>query len=195
MRVRELSRSSPVLESAATGLVPGSRCISIPHRRPPSKRSNPIHRRCPMRVFPLVLAVGFIAVASACHDKTPPANASADSAPKPADTVTTASTVGTVPRSKPATPAREHLVKVVEATPGLLAQAKIVPIDAQHLAQTVYPTALVQSGSIERRAGNLVYVFTVQRKDLAGADAVLVNAADGSIINTIRVDKVVAHKP
>lgn len=147
-----------------------------------------------MRVIPLVLAVGFAAVSSGCHDKTPPANPSADN-PRPADTVTTASTVGTAPRPKPTTPAREHLVKVTEATPGLLAQAKILPIDAQHLAETVYPTAEVQSGSIERRGANLVYSFEVQRKDVEGTDAVLVNAADGSIINTIHHDKVVAKKP
>jgi hypothetical protein len=148
-----------------------------------------------MRVIRVVLALGFAAVSSACHDKTPPANASVDSTPKPADTVTTATTVGTVPRSRPATPAREHLVKVAEATPGLLAQARILPIDAQHLAETVYPTAEVQDATIERRAGNLVYVFNVQRKEVEGTDAVLVNAADGSIINTIHHDKVVAKRP
>ncbi len=148
-----------------------------------------------MRVIPLVLAVGLAALIPACRDKTPPVNAAADSTPKPADTVTTATTVGTVPRPKPATPAREHLVKVTEATPGLLAQAKILPIDAQHLAETVYPEATVESGSIERRGANLVYSFEVQRKDVAGTDAVLVNATDGSIINTIHHDKVVAESP
>jgi hypothetical protein len=148
-----------------------------------------------MRVIPLVLATGLAVASSACHDKTPPpANASADTA-KPADTVTTATTVGTVPRPRAATPPREHLVKVTETTPGLLAQAKLLPIDAQHLAETVYPTAQVQSGSIERRAGNLVYVFEVQRKDVAGTDAVLVSASDGAIINTIHHDKLVAQSP
>jgi hypothetical protein len=148
-----------------------------------------------MRVIPLALAVGFAVVSSACRDKTPAANASTDSTPKATDTVTTAATVGTLPRPKPASPPREHLVKVTEATPGLLAQAKILPIDAQHLAETVYPTAAVESGSLERRAGNLVYTFEVQRQDVEGTDAVLVNAADGTIINTIHHAKLVAQNP
>jgi hypothetical protein len=149
-----------------------------------------------MRFSPLVLAVGLAVIASACHDKSPPVQAAADSAKAP-DTVTTATTVGTAP--KPARPApvvkRENLVKVTEATPGLLAQAKLVPIDAQHLAETVYPEAAVQSGTIERRGANLVYAFTVQRKDVAGTDLVLVNAADGSIVNTIHQDKQVVQSP
>jgi len=149
-----------------------------------------------MRLSPLVLAVG-LGLLSGCHDKTPPAQAAADTT-KAADTVTTATTVGTVPRAKPA-PApvarRENLVKVTEATPGLLAQAKILPIDAQHLAETVYPEATVKGATIDRRAGNLVYSFEVQRKDVAGTELVLVNAADGSIVNTIHRDKVVAENP
>src|SRR5262245_59577301 len=44
---------------------------------------------------------------------------------------------------------REHLVTVTEEAPGMLAQAKYLPIDAQHLAQTKYPEGTVKSGTIQ----------------------------------------------
>jgi len=80
---------------------------------------------------------------------------------------------------------REVIVQVKEATPGLLAQAKFLPIDAQHLAQTKYPEGEVKSGTIERRSGALVYTFEIQQKGVEGTELVLVNAMDGSIVNTI----------
>jgi len=83
---------------------------------------------------------------------------------------------------------REPLVKVTEATPGLLAEAKLLPIDAQHLAQTKYPLGKVLAGTIERRAGKLVYSFEIQQQNVAGTELVLISANDGLMLDTI-------HKP
>jgi hypothetical protein len=85
-------------------------------------------------------------------------------------------------------PAREQIVKVKESTPGLLSQAKILPIDAQHLALTKYPDGAVRGATITRRGRDLVYVYDVRPKGSATVDQVVVNAMDGSLINTLRKD-------
>jgi hypothetical protein len=90
---------------------------------------------------------------------------------------------------------RENLVTVTEATPGLLAQAKFIPIDAQHIAQTKFPEGVVQSGMIERRSGELIYTFEIKQKGVPGVELVLVNAIDGSIVNTIHRDSAMVQNP
>ena len=98
------------------------------------------------------------------------------------------------PGETPVIARRENLVTVTEEAPGMLAQAKYLPIDAQHLAQTKYPEGVVKSGIIRRRAGDLVYVFEIQQKDVVGTELVLVDAIDGSIVSTIHQDPGVTPK-
>jgi hypothetical protein len=142
-----------------------------------------------MQVKPmlLVVALGLTAVACARRDQ---AAAAADSA-RVADSVTAAqagASASVAATRAPASPRRENLVAVSEETPGLLTQAKLLPIDAQHLAQTKYPEGVVKSGTIGRRAGDLVYTFEIQQQGIEGTELVLVNAMDGSILTTMHRD-------
>ena len=105
-----------------------------------------------------------------------------------ADSRKSESAIASRPGGTAAIARRENLVTVTEEAPGMLAQAKYLPIDAQHLAQTKYPQGVVKSGTIRRRAGDLVYVFEIQQKDVVGTELVLVDAIDGSIVSTIHQD-------
>ena len=78
------------------------------------------------------------------------------------------------------------VVQVQEETPGLLAQAKYNPLDAQHIAQGKYPKGAVQAGWIERRGQDLVYRFRFRDGD-GSLNDVLVDSFRGTIINTIPV--------
>jgi len=156
-----------------------------------------------MRMVRMLVAVGLVAATAGCaRDRDAAAVADstrvADSI-RLADSVRLAQAADSTARATPpgtlAGPRREPLVKVTEQVPGLLAQAKILPIDAQHLAQTKYPEGKVLGGAIERRAGNLVYVFEIQQKGVAGTELVLINAYDGLMLDTIHKDAVVAGKP
>jgi uncharacterized membrane protein YkoI len=146
-----------------------------------------------MRPQSMVLVAGLGVLAAACARRDQ-ADLAADSA-RVADSLTAAAaaSAGAGRSTNPA--GRENLVTVTEATPGLLAQAKFIPIDAQHLAQTKFPEGMVKSGSIERRAGELVYTFEIQQKGVDGVELVLVNAMDGSILNTIHKDAAVSQNP
>jgi len=48
----------------------------------------------------------------------------------------------------------------------LLAQAKFLPIDAQHIGQTKFPTGTVKDGVIERRGDDLVGPFQPKRSEV-----------------------------
>jgi len=98
-----------------------------------------------------------------------------------------ASKGGTTPGgTAPANPRpKEVIVNVVEETPGLLAQAKVLPIDAQHIALTKYPEGTAKTAKIGRRGRDLVYTYGITQKGVEGAQDVLVNAMDGSLIGGI----------
>jgi hypothetical protein len=100
--------------------------------------------------------------------------------------------------AKPAKPRTEHVVKVHEATAGLLAKAKVQPIDAQHMAQTKYPMGVVKDGQILYRSGDLVYAFNIQQEGVTGTEEVFVSAMNGTLITAIHREpapKAVAKKP
>jgi uncharacterized membrane protein YkoI len=148
-----------------------------------------------MRRIRVVLAFGLAGVVAACA-KDRAASAAADST-RIADSVRIVDSVrlalandsaaSAARRTAPAAtgPRAEVLVKVTEQVPGLLSQAKLLPIDAQHLAQGKYPEGTVKSGTIERRSGRLVYTFEIQQKGVEGTELVLIGANDGAIVNTI----------
>ena len=69
-----------------------------------------------------------------------------------------------------------------------LEQAKIHPLDAQHLAQTKYPQGKVESGTIERGPAGLVYRFVIQQPGVSGTEEVVLSAVDGGILSTIHRD-------
>ena len=154
-----------------------------------------------MRMARVIVTFGLAGIAAGCaRDRG--AAAAADSTRiadsiRMADSVRLAQTTDSAAHRAASLAAaqREPLVKVTEQVPGLLAQAKILPIDAQHLAQTKYPEGKVLGGTIERRAGNLVYVFDIQQKDVAGSELVLINANDGLMLDTIHKEATVARKP
>jgi hypothetical protein len=147
-----------------------------------------------MRLQPMLLVAGLGVLAAGCARRDQ-ADRAADSA-RMADSLTAARAAAPGGAGgSPTTGGRENLVTVTEATPGLLAQAKFIPIDAQHLAQTKFPEGMVKSGMIERRAGELVYTFEIQQKGVDGVELVLVNAMDGSILNTIHKDAVSQNPP
>ena len=147
-----------------------------------------------MWLQPMLLVAGLGVLAAGCARRDQ-ADRAADSA-RVADALTAARAAAPGGAGGSATTGgRENLVTVTEATPGLLAQAKFIPIDAQHLAQTKFPEGMVKSGMIERRAGELVYTFEIQQKGVDGVELVLVNAMDGSILNTIHKDAVSQNPP
>lgn len=151
-----------------------------------------------MRVKPVVLVAGLGVLAAGCARRDQ-ADVAADSA-RVADSISAARAADSasptgVAAGGAARGGRENLVTVTEETPGLLAQAKFIPIDAQHIAQTKFPEGVVKSGRIERRAGALIYTFEIQQKGVAGVELVLVNAIDGSIVNTIHKDSATVQNP
>lgn len=75
---------------------------------------------------------------------------------------------------------RENVVRIIEERPGLIDEARITPLDAQHVAQTRFPDGVVEAGKIERRPQGLVYVFVVQ--DEKKRWEVLVSAFDADLI-------------
>lgn len=147
----------------------------------------------------MVLVLGFGVLAAGCARRDQ-ADVAADSV-RMADSVAAARTAdsaaaaGAATRAPTNTVRRENLVTVIEATPGLLARAKFIPIDAQHLAQTKFPEGVVKSGTIEKTPSGLVYTFEIQQKDVEGTELVLVNAMDGSILNTIHKAAAATKKP
>ncbi|HEV8600831.1 MAG TPA: hypothetical protein VGQ69_15830 [Gemmatimonadales bacterium] len=81
-------------------------------------------------------------------------------------------------------------ITIKENKPGLLALAKIQPLDAQHIALTQYPDGTVLKGEITRkRGGKLLYVFMIQPAGEHRKRQVLVDAIDGAIVNTIPLAK------
>ena len=85
---------------------------------------------------------------------------------------------------------------IKEKQPGLLAKAKIQPLDAQHQALAKYPDGKVVSGEItKKRGGELIYIFKVQRPAGHRAENVLVSALDGKIVSTIPLAKKVDTLP
>jgi uncharacterized membrane protein YkoI len=145
----------------------------------------------------MILASALGTIALGCGDRSKTAQAAADSvrmadsmrvadSVRLADSTRMADSMRAAAAATAARPAaKEHIVKVREQTPGLLAQAKIQPLDAQHLAQTKFPTGTVKDGMIERRGGDLVYAFRIQPKGMKGSEEVLVNAIDGTLITSI----------
>lgn len=104
---------------------------------------------------------------------------------------------GTAPA---ATPAREVIVTVVEDSPGLLARARILPIDAQHLAQTKYPQGEVKVAELKYRGADLVYSYYIQQPGVDGVEEVIVQANSGQLITSIHRDaavvaRVLANRP
>ncbi|MGQ0702312.1 MAG: PepSY domain-containing protein [Gemmatimonadales bacterium] len=79
-----------------------------------------------------------------------------------------------------AAPPREHVVKIIEERPGLIDEARVKPLDAQHVAQTRFPEGEVEAGKIERRPQGLVYIFVI--KDEGKRWEVLVDAFDADLI-------------
>ncbi len=75
------------------------------------------------------------------------------------------------------------VVPVQEEVPGLLAQARTHPLDAQHIAQAKFPTGKVQAGWLERRGNGLAYRFRVSTDDGTTHD-VIIDSFDGKIIIT-----------
>lgn len=148
-----------------------------------------------MRSVRLALAgLGLLGAACAREDRTALVADSVQLADSVALVVPAAPGVAAaVPRTGTAgarlAPKTETVVTVTEDVPGLLAEAKIHPLDAQHLAQTKYPKGKVLGGQIARGPAGLVYTFTIQQPDVEGVEEVLVSAMDGGIINTIHRDR------
>lgn len=141
-----------------------------------------------MREFRMVLSLSLGVIALGCR-KEPDAAAAADSAATKADSVATMSVA-----IRPAAPPREVILPVREMFPGALAQAKILPIDAQHLALTKYPTGAVKGAEIGRRGKDLAYSYFIQQPGETGVEEVLVNALDGQVITAIHRDDAVLRK-
>ena len=78
----------------------------------------------------------------------------------------------------------DSLLKVKEKPPGLLKEAKVQPLDAQHIALAKYPEGKIVGAEITRRSNEIVYVFRVERTGHRPRQ-VLVSATTGEIINTI----------
>jgi len=149
-----------------------------------------------MRMIPAVLALGLGALSAGCsRDRR--AEAAADSvrvadsiqlATRAADSVTAARAAArTSPRPG------ELIVPVTEQVAGLLASAKVLPIDAQHLAQTKFPEGAVKGATLERRGGDLVYVYEIQQKGVDGTELVMVDAFNGTLISSAHKDGTVAQ--
>jgi hypothetical protein len=154
--------------------------------------------RCTRRMIPAVLGFGLGAVSAGCA-REPKPDAIADSV-RMADSVQLAARADSAGRAGPAAARTatlprpgELIVKVTEQVPGLLAEAKFLPIDAQHLAQTKYPEGAVKSGAIERRGGDLVYIYEIQQKGVDGAELVLVDAMNGTLISSMHQDAAVGE--
>lgn len=135
------------------------------------------------------LSIVSIGVIAACgRDRQDASNPDTAAMSTPADS-TAAAAAATVTPAPPAGKSTERpvlVVQVKEETPGLLAQAKYNPLDAQHIAQGKYPKGAVQAGWIERRAQDLVYRFRFRDED-GSVNDVLVDSSRGTIINTIPV--------
>jgi uncharacterized membrane protein YkoI len=149
-----------------------------------------------MRMIPAVLTLGLCAVSAGCG-REPKTDTVADSLRVAYSVQLAGRTADSVERVRAAarsTPRPgEVIVKVTEQVPGLLAEAKYLPIDAQHLAQTKYPTGEVKSAAIERRGGDLVYIYEIQQKDVEGSELVLVDAMNGTLISSMHKDAAVAE--
>jgi uncharacterized membrane protein YkoI len=102
----------------------------------------------------------------------------------PANSSTAATGTAAAGQSKSTKPV--IVVQVQEETPGLLAQAKYNPLDAQHIAQGKYPKGGLLAGWLERRGPDLVYRFRIRDED-GSVNDVLVDSFRGSIINSIPV--------
>jgi len=99
-----------------------------------------------------------------------------------------------------AAPAREIIVTVVEDSPGLLARARILPIDAQHLAQTKFPQGEVKVAELKYRGADLVYAYYIQQPGVEGVEEVILDANNGALITSIHRDaavvaRVLANRP
>ena len=82
------------------------------------------------------------------------------------------------------------VVAVKENKPGLLALAKIQPVDAQNMALTKFPDGKVVSGEITRkREGELLYIFVIERPGDHRKQKVMVSAIDGKLVNSIPIPK------
>lgn len=136
-----------------------------------------------------IVSIGVIAACS--RDRQENSDQARDTvavvAPDSTAVPTADSNSATPPGTRPGTTGRPVLaVQVKEEVPGLLAQAKFNPLDAQHIAQGKYPKGTVKEGWLERRGSDLVYRFRVRDED-GSVNDVLVDSFRGTIINTIPV--------
>jgi uncharacterized membrane protein YkoI len=87
-------------------------------------------------------------------------------------------------------------IKIVEASPGLLAKAGIPAGGAFHLADMQVPGGMVVAGSImDDEAGRLVYVFDIKVPGALGAQQVSIDAVTGSLVRTRHADMPGDWKP
>ena len=75
---------------------------------------------------------------------------------------------------------RENVVRIIEERPGLIEEARVQPLDAQHVAQTRFPEGVVEAGKIERRPQGLMYIFII--KDEGKRWEVLVSAFGAELV-------------
>lgn len=75
---------------------------------------------------------------------------------------------------------RDNVVTIIEQRPGLLGEARVKPLDAQHVAQTRFPNGFVEAGKIEQRPQGLLYAFVI--RDDGKRWEVLVSAVGGDLI-------------
>lgn len=135
-----------------------------------------------MRMAQMIVLGGLGAMAVGCGREPRDETAAADSA-RLADSVAMAAAAALTAAKAP--PRVEHVAEVTEQTPGLLAQARFVPLDAQHIAQTKFPTGTVLDGTIERRGSDLVYTFRIREQGTGQVQTVLVDAMAGKLIGSI----------
>ena len=69
-----------------------------------------------------------------------------------------------------------------QESPGLLAQTKVTPDSARHIAMRRIPGGVIQSAELEREDGKLVYSFDIKVAGKKGVDEVLVDAITGRIV-------------
>jgi hypothetical protein len=77
---------------------------------------------------------------------------------------------------------KQKMLKMKEAKPGLLSQAKISAADALKTAQAKAPGEKVASEQIEEENGKLVYSFDFEAAGKTGRDEVNVDANTGEVV-------------
>src|SRR5262245_5797152 len=74
-------------------------------------------------------------------------------------------------------------IKVKEAKPGLMKQAKVTPADAQKTALSKVSGGTVKSAELEREHGKLVYSFDIKVAGKSGVEEVMVDAQTGALVS------------